>query len=107
MIVLKYVCIARDDQGRSLVSVCTHREPATGVRKRCMAPVFHRFMLSMLAQHPTATSVETRSLEGWEPGADVESLRWVVTASRTEETRAVSPRVLAYSFPDEKDLITC
>src|SRR5690348_10526761 len=99
MIKLKYVYIARDETDKKLTSVCTGCEPLKGVRNRCIAPAFHRYALSIFAMHPTAVKVEVMDLSGWTPGADIEALPWIVTAARTEETRALSPRALSFSFP--------
>lgn len=100
MIVLKYVLIARDENDEKLCVVSTGRELFRGVRNRCIAPGFHRFVLSIFAMHPMAVKVEMMSLVGWTPGIDIETLLWVLTASRTEEMCALSPRALAFSFPD-------
>ena len=100
MIKLKYVCIARDERDAKLSSVSTHWEPIKGVRGRCVHPSFHRFVLSIFALHPDACKVEVMSLEGWQPGTDIETLPWVLTANRSEAARECSPRALAYRFPD-------
>lgn len=100
MIVLKYVLIARDETDKKLAVLSTGLELFKGVRNRCVASRFHNLLLSMFAMHSTAVKVEVMDLSGWEPGVDVESLNWLLTASKTEETRALSPRALVFSFPD-------
>jgi hypothetical protein len=100
MIKMKYHCIARDEHDKKLSSVSCHWEPVKGVRGRCIHPSFHRFVLSIFALHPDACKIEVMSLETWKPGVDVETLPWVLTASRNEEARAMSGRALAYRFPD-------
>lgn len=100
MIKLKYVLIARDDQDKKLMSVSTGCELFRGVRNRCVAPAFHRYLQSIFRMHPTVTRIEVMDLAGWVPGVDVESLNWLLTASKTEETRALSERALVFSFPD-------
>jgi len=105
MIKLKYACIARDKADKKLVVVSTHWEPTKGVRGRCIDGRFHRFALSIFALHPEAVRVEVMSLDGWKPGVDVETLSWVVTASRDEEMRALSPRALRFSFPEQAESV--
>lgn len=100
MIKLKYVLIARDDQDKKLMSVSTGCELFSGVRKRCVSSKFHRYLQSVFAMHSTAVRVEVMDLAGWVPGVDVETLPWLLTASKDEETRALSDRALLFSFPD-------
>lgn len=100
MIKLKYVLIPRDETDKRLGCLSTGLDLFKGVRNRCVASKFHSLLLSMFNMHPDATRVEVMDLAGWEPGVDVESLNWLLTASKTEETRSLSPRALVFSFPD-------
>ena len=100
MIKLLYALIARDERDNKLAVVSTHWEVTRGVRGRCINPHFHKFVWSVFALHPQATSVEAVDLAGWKPGVDVELLSSVVQVHKVDE----HTRGLAFSFPDGEEM---
>jgi hypothetical protein len=100
MIKLLYALIARDSCDNKLAVVCTHWDVTRGVRGRCIDPHFHKFVWSVFALSPQATSVEAVDLAGWKPGVDVESLPSAVLVHKVDE----HTRGLAFSFPDGEEV---
>lgn len=101
MIVVRWVLLLRDETDKRIGTLSTGTEPLGGVRGRSVTSRMHRLLNSCFNMHPDAASIDIVSLEGWRAGAgmDLDLQPLVLTARKTEETRALSDRALLISFP--------